>query len=304
VPTADAADTDGEAADALVARWVAALSARFGDNLAAVLLYGSYLRGKRDTPLDFYALLHDYERLPGTTAARRANRLLPPNVYFLRLGDGSGESAAKVATITIAAFLRAVEHDFHPYFRARFCQPHRLLAVCDPAVAACLDGLAERAAVRLLADALPLLPATVDAAEAWRGTFRLTYRTELRAEDPGRADVLHAHYAAHLDALFARAAPRLALVPLGAGRWRNPATPGQLVRARRAWWARRAWGRVLSVARLAKAALTFDDPLGYVLWKVARHSGVQVEASARARRHPLLFGWGVLWRLYRAGGFR
>jgi len=58
------------------------------------------------------------------------------------------------------------------------------------------------------------------------------------------------------------------------------------------------------VLRLGKAAFTFNDPLDYVLWKVERHSGIHVEPTALQRRHPLLFAWPLLWRLYRRGGFR
>ena len=62
--------------------------------------------------------------------------------------------------------------------------------------------------------------------------------------------------------------------------------------------------RVLSVGRLVKGALTFDDALDYILWKVERHSGVRVEASARQHRYPLIFAWPLVWRLYRRGAFR
>jgi hypothetical protein len=35
-----------------------------------------------------------------------------------------------------------------------------------------------------------------------------------------------------------------------------------------------------------------------------RHSGVRVEATPWQRRHPLIGGWLVAWRLYRRGAFR
>ena len=37
---------------------------RYGQGLLAVLIYGSYLRGKRDTLLDFYVLLDSYQSMP------------------------------------------------------------------------------------------------------------------------------------------------------------------------------------------------------------------------------------------------
>ena len=56
--------------------------------------------------------------------------------------------------------------------------------------------------------------------------------------------------------------------------------------------------------RLFKTALTFDDWLPYVLWKLGRHSGVWVELSERQRRYPLLFGWPVLFKLLRQRALR
>ena len=45
-------------------RLVERLRGLYGSGLQAVLIYGSYLRGKRDTLLDFYVLLDSYAALP------------------------------------------------------------------------------------------------------------------------------------------------------------------------------------------------------------------------------------------------
>ena len=65
-----------------------------------------------------------------------------------------------------------------------------------------------------------------------------------------------------------------------------------------------ALGKFLSAGRLIKGALTFEDALDYILWKIERHSGVRVEATDRQHRYPLLFAWPLVWRLYRRGAFR
>lgn len=70
------------------------------------------------------------------------------------------------------------------------------------------------------------------------------------------------------------------------------------------WWLRRVQGKLLSMARLIKAAFTFNEPLQYVLWKVERHTGVYIEPSERQLKHPLIFAWPLLWRLYMKGAFR
>ncbi len=71
-----------------------------------------------------------------------------------------------------------------------------------------------------------------------------------------------------------------------------------------AWLGRIAQGKLLSLLRLAKAAFTFQGGVDYLVWKLERHTGWPIELPDRVRRHPLLYGWGMLWRLYRQGVFR
>jgi hypothetical protein len=61
---------------------------------------------------------------------------------------------------------------------------------------------------------------------------------------------------------------------------------------------------MLHVLRLAKAAFTFAGGLDYILWKIARHSGVTAEPTPWQRRHPLMAAPVLAWRLYRRGAFR
>ena len=70
------------------------------------------------------------------------------------------------------------------------------------------------------------------------------------------------------------------------------------------WSRRKLAGKLLSVLRLCKSAFTFDDPVDYALWKVKRHSGVEVTATERQRRYPLIFAWPLVWRLYRQGALK
>ena len=70
------------------------------------------------------------------------------------------------------------------------------------------------------------------------------------------------------------------------------------------WWLRRIQGKLLSVLRLSKAALTFNEPLQYLLWKIERHTGIYIEPTPRQLRYPLIFAWPLLWKLRRRGAFR
>ncbi|MCC6709151.1 MAG: hypothetical protein IT492_16460 [Gammaproteobacteria bacterium] len=288
--------------DATLAAFVEHFASRFGAHLLAVLAYGSYLRGKRDTVLDFYVVLDSYSALP--RLAGLANRLLPPNVYHVTLGSGDARQAAKFATVTLEHFKHSIETDFHCYFWARFAQPFVVLFARDESLRRQIEQLGLAAARRVLASSLAALPETFDSETAWRHAFTLSYGAELRAEDAAGAARLVEHYGETLNAHLEALASEFNLTPVAPRRWRH--TPSALAATRldHEWKRRRRLGKFLSIARLLKAAFTFNDPLDYVVWKVARHSGVVEEPTPLQRRHPLLFGWGVLWRLYRRGGFR
>ncbi|HEY9550148.1 MAG TPA: hypothetical protein VIR45_11660, partial [Kiloniellaceae bacterium] len=136
----------------------------------------------------------------------------------------------------------------------------------------------------------------------WVALFRQTYRTELRAEPPERAVEIHAADAAHYQALADLVLPDLDARRLEgtADLWLRPAAG----RPNFKWGLRRAQGKLLSVARLAKAAFTFQDGAEYLLWKIERHSGVSIALTPWQRRHPLLASTVLFWRLYRLGAFR
>lgn len=289
---------------------LAMIQQRFGDSLAAVLVYGSYLRGKRDTVLDFYALLDDYRAMPWWQAM--LCRLIAPNVYFLHTGSGVAAARAKCASLSLRRFEQAMQGDFHSYFWARFAQPCQLVYVRDAASRIRVQAALLAAARTFVRRVTPMLPPEVSTREIWQRGFELTYRAELRAEKGGYATALidaDPDYYGELTPLLAgpRLQPLPDLVP-GASAlakfWRNRSTEAQRRRARRSWWLRRWQGKWLSLVRIAKAATMFDDPLDYILWKIERHSGVHVEPSTRQRRHPLIFAWPLLWKMYRHGAFK
>lgn len=67
----------------------------------------------------------------------------------------------------------------------------------------------------------------------------------------------------------------------------------------RRWRWTAALAKSVYLLRLVKSAFTFGDWLPYAIWKLGRHSGVYVELTERQRRHPLVWGWPVLFRLLR-----
>jgi hypothetical protein len=265
--------------DPQVRSLVEAAQARFGDAVEAVVLYGSFTRGQKDTLLDLYVLLNDLSPLPAWQ--RVLGGLLAPNVYQLK----TDLCRAKVAVMTLDQLEKKVRGDVAPYFWARFAQPTTLVYRASEATAERYAGIVTSAAERLVAAASVNGAGMLESREFWVHTFSLTYDSELRSERTDRYLSLYEANAPFFDALHAACAAR-----------RHP--------PQTRWAIRKLAGKTLSVLRICKSALTFDDPVDYAVWKVARHSGITVTPTERQRRYPLIFAWPLVWQLYRQGALK
>jgi hypothetical protein len=266
-----------------VAEMAAAIAARH-PGARAVLFYGSCLREQQldGLMLDFYLIVADYRRAYPARWMGIANRLIPPNVFPFAANGLS----AKYAVLS--------EADFHrlngPETRnvsvwARFAQPSRLVWHADGAAADAAMTAVKRAAPTLLAAA-----GSIDGEaplDWWRRAFALTYSAELRAERQGRAQSVVDADPARYEAF---SVPAAAAIPLGA-------RPGS-------WARRRIEGKLLSVARLAKAAFTFAGGIDYLAWKINRHAGTAIAITPWQRRHPLLAALLLVPRLLRQGAVK
>lgn len=290
----------------------AALRRRHGERIAGILLYGSCLRSGdvHDGLVDLYVLLDRYRGagLPGWQAV--ANRLLPPNVYYLEVPDGERMLRCKYATVTVAEFVRRLgPRSFESYFWGRFCQPVAVIEARDTGFAERLAQLQETAAATLLGKALPLAPVSGAVTEWWRIALAASYATELRAEAGTRTGELVAWGCEFYESLTRRCAGllpgNLELRAAADGLYYTAELPaGARRRARLAWRLRAAYGKLRALLRLVKALFTFAGGLDYLAWKLARHSGQSVMIPDQVRRRPLLYGWGFFWGLYRRGLFK
>jgi hypothetical protein len=176
---------------------------------------------------------------------------------------------------------------------ARFSQPSRLAWSQGDETAAILAAACAEAAMTMIGNYLPLAGALRDPVDLWSGAMRETYRAELRSEKSGRGAAIVAADRERYEAItpiILRAIEDRASV--------------SFARARADWRTRRLMGKALNALRLCKAAFTFQGGLDYILWKVKRHSGVEIHVSEWQRRHPLLAAPGIALRLYRKGAFR
>jgi hypothetical protein len=262
----------------------------------AVLFYGSNLRtGELEGVLDFYVL-----------ARRRPEGLLErwlwPRVGFRELPVAGQALRAKVAALSLAAFRRAAaDQGLDTTIWARFVQPAALVYARDETARETVVASVAAAAETAARYAAVLGPARGPPADYWRRLFRSTYRAELRIEKPGRErDILGAH-AARYDRLLPLAWTSAGVDFAWEGNELAPRLePRARRRLRRAWRRRRSVGKPLNVARLLKAAFTFEGAARYAAWKIERHTGAAVPVTPFRERHPILAAPGVLFGLWRA----
>ncbi|OYX03503.1 MAG: hypothetical protein B7Z12_10100, partial [Caulobacter vibrioides] len=158
----------------------------------------------------------------------------------------------------------------------------------DGAHAAVVDAVTR--ACRTAGDfAQALGPADGAPLPLWTALFQETYKAELRVEKAGREVSILTYdperYERVMEAVWADEGRALS----------REARTGLL----KAWRLRRALGKPLNVARLVKAAFTFQGAARYAAWKIQRHTGVRVEVTPWRERHPILAAPGVLLKVWR-----
>lgn len=284
--------------DPRVTGMAAALAAKYGDAARGVLFYGSCLRESQldGLMLDFYLIVSSYEAAYGKSWMVRANRLIPPNVFPFTHQDQYGELVAKYAVLDEADFARLCSSEASDVsVWARFAQPTRLVWVPDEA--------AKTRIVDAVADA-PLTLATVtrpmmetgqgdDPLALWRRGFDLTYSAELRAERTGRSTSIVDFDPAFYKRLSAALTADGSTVPV-------LSCPEAEVR----WTSFRRRGKLLTLARLAKATGTYAGGIDYLAWKINRHAGTELAIKPWQRKWPILGALTMLPKLFKSGAIK
>lgn len=293
---------------------VDAILARHGQPVMAVLFYGSALREADDLSkmLDFYVLSEGNRAFHRHSLAALFNWLLPPNVYHLTIAgeDGGAAIRAKYAVLTLDAFERRTSRrGIESQGWGRFSQPCAIVYARDDETRDRLVGALAGAVSTMLRETVALMPAGFSAAEIWIRALRESYRAELRAERPGRADELYGHASARYDriaelVLLAPDGEKIGVRQTGSASFEHDAPRAARTGAQWRWRARRVTGKTLSALRVLKSAFTFDGGLDYILGKIEDHSGVTLTPTPWQQRHPVLAAPVLAWRLYRQGAFR
>lgn len=289
------------------------IRARFGNTVVAVLFYGSCLRRGDDDGkiLDFYVIVDSYRRAYPGPGLALWNRLLPPNVFYAETPAAGGAVRSKYAVLSapdLAA--RSASRTLDVTIWARLAQPVALAYARDGEARALVARSLANATIAMVRAAAPVAGDGFTARELWRQAFALTYGAELRSEGGDKPDELYRFHAGRYDALTGAALQDAGFevaridAPGAEQHYTIALGPGRRTGARAAWILRMIEGKTLSVLRLIKAAFTFDGGLSYLAWKISRHSGVEISLTPWQKRHPVLTGVMMFWRLRRKGAFR
>ncbi|MBP6057573.1 MAG: acylglycerol kinase family protein [Nitrosomonas sp.] len=283
---------------------------RFGESLDAVILYGSCLHSAISLDegiVDLYVIVDNYHKAYPQRYLANLNAWLAPNVFYLEVPHQERILRAKYAVISTHDFERGARFWFHSYIWARFAQPSRLLYCRDDTVREHIYAALAHSVVTFLKSGVSALEAGIlDVEEIWTRCLMLTYAAELRAERETRARHLAQTNLGAFTRLTEVAAPMLPgiLEKQDNGKYRCLTNPQTQRQALWRWRLRRWQGRILSILRLSKATLTFNNSVEYAAWKIERHTGVRVEITPMLRRHPILWGLKVAWQLLRRGVLR
>jgi hypothetical protein len=288
-----------------VCDFAAHIAAQYGDAARAVLFYGSCLRSEQllGEMLDFYLIVSDYDAAYGKSWLATWNRRLPPNVFPFQ----HDSLIAKVAVLS--------ESDFHNLNRpaasavsvwARFAQPSRLVWCADDRAQHAAVIAISGAAPTLLNAALAFVERPVDVLDLWQSGFQMTYGAELRAERKDRPSSVIA-----FDPERYR---RFGIAALGHTHIANemrgdkvlllPDVDGRIAQEKNRWPSLRRRGKLLTIARLAKAAFTYAGGIDYLAWKINRHAGTQIIIRPWQRKWPLVAALFLVPKLWAKGAVR
>lgn len=284
-----------------------------GDNVRAVVLYGSQLlRTKPDehSAFDLVVVVSDYSAFyAGLKASGELHRpvwvmtslagVLAPNAIAFAPGEGEA-GIAKCQIVSREHVERALGPDPPDHFLlGRLVQKVATLWAATPEDAGWVAEQLAGARARVLDWMLPYLDEPVDARGLGRRLLEVCYAGELRPEAKDRSHRTFEAQADHFAEIFhdvlERGAANGLLVREGdAYRPAEPAPPAEARRWR--WHFRRSKAR--ATARWFKHMVTFANWLPYIQKKVERHTGRTIRLTRIERALPIVFLWPrAIWIL-------
>ena len=283
--------------DEVLEKFVEALKAEYKKSLLGVVFYGSCMRTReyKDAMLDFYVIVDEYSHAYNSRWYSIANRVLPPNVFYLQVKISGQHYHSKYAVISMPGLYSAVNESFHPYFWARFTQPLSLVYFADENLKSRVTEIQCTAATTFVNAVKDCIKEEFSSEALWVKGLQLTYSAELRTETKQRASVIYNSQSEFYDGITAA---------IFSQKRDYISTDKRRLLSTIKWKTRAFAGKILSVLRLMKATTTFTNGVDYIAWKIERHTGEPVIVSDRLRKHPLIFCWPLLLKFYKQGKIR
>jgi hypothetical protein len=83
-----------------------------------------------------------------------------------------------------------------------------------------------------------------------------------------------------------------------------PDVDAKIAQEKNRWPGLRRRGKLLTIARLAKAAFTYAGGIDYLAWKINRHAGTQIIIQPWQRKWPLVAALFLVPKLWAKGAVR
>lgn len=283
-----------------------ALVGAAGDQIRAVLLYGSRLLDAtpdRYSAYDFVVIIEGYfqfyrdlrshgfiHRTPSLMAA--AARILPPNVISFSPNVSDGP-IAKCLIVSKFHFERELSSRSKDHFMiSRMIQQVDALYVSDHRTEQWMEGCLAEARRTVLSWAAPYIESPFTPESLALETLEICYASEIRPESNARAaSIFQAQRAYLVETLGLVLDTGLQEGKIGKDghSYFVIAEPGSITQFRRRIYL--TWSKIRVTGRWLKHTLTFENWLPYIVRKVERRMGLEVELSPLERALPLLFLW-------------
>ena len=296
------------------------LAAAFGPSTAAIIHYGSHAQrsdARPDSAHDFFIIVDRYIEAYRSLAAMVGTgfsphvaatlaRVLPPNVVAVTMPPVTTPAAhalrAKCAVLSTRDLARACSARAKDHFtKGRLFQQVQLAWTRDPASRrAVLDALVH-ARAETFDWGRPYLPSHFASEVYCRVLLESSYAAEIRPEGGERvAALLHAQRDTLVrlyDALLMHLVSRR-ILRFDGNVYTDAAPPDRRQKLRVATYLRKS--KVRATVRWMKYIWLYEGWLDYIVQKIARRSGMQIQLTARERRWPLVFLWPKAIRYLRA----
>lgn len=282
------------------------LAADAGDDLRAVLLYGSRLnktRPDRHSALDFVLVVREYRSFYASLSAAgemhrpvglmtSMARILAPNVIAYAPNEGR-DGIAKCLVVDHAHLETALGPEPPDHFLlGRLVQRTGLVWSATEEDAHWVRGRIADAQARVLDWMEPYLEGPFTAASLGQRLLEVCYQGELRPESRGRATTVFEaqadHFARALQPGIDDALARGSVEKVDDG-YVLAAPPTAALARKWRWHFRRSKTR--TTLRWFKHIVTFANWLPYVVRKVERHTGRTIHLTTLEKKLPIVFLW-------------